>query len=73
MIIKPGKGGIKTAVPLRQAQDAVEMVLSKPHLATFETNVIVICHGQYMETGGWYLEDFPTGSTRKLSPYETPP
>jgi hypothetical protein len=49
------------------AQDAIEALLATLTGDTFETNVIVICHGQYMD-----LPDgkkmFPQGVGQKLSP-----
>ena len=49
------------------AQDSIESVLAHITSSTFRTNIIVICHGQYME-----LPDgkkiFPQGVGQKLSP-----
>ncbi len=69
MIIKPGKSGEKDGRAVYgQAQDAVEMVLANLTSATFETNVIVICHGQYMEQPDGTSKIFPQGVGQKLSP-----
>ena len=69
MIIKPGKSGDKDGRAVYgQAQDAVEMVLANLTSATFGTNVIVICHGQYMEQADGTLKIFPQGVGQKLSP-----
>jgi len=69
MIIKPGKSGEKDGRAVYGlAQDAVEMVLANLTSATFETNVIVICHGQYMEQPDGISKIFPQGVGQKLSP-----
>jgi hypothetical protein len=67
-MIKPGKSGeVDGRAIYGQSQDAIEMVLANLTSSTFETNVIVICHGMYME-----LPDgqkiFPQGVGQKLSP-----
>jgi hypothetical protein len=51
-----------------QAQDAVEMVLAGLTGDSFETNVIVICHGVYMSQEDGKTKIFPQGVGQKLSP-----
>src|SRR5216684_310394 len=51
-----------------QAQDAVEMVLANLTSDTFETNVIVVCHGVYMSMEDGKTKIFPQGVGQKLSP-----
>jgi len=66
---KPGKSGeVDGRAVYGQAQDAVEMVLSNLTSDTFKTNVIVICHGQYMELPDGTSKIFPQGVGQKLSP-----
>src|SRR6266481_4019570 len=68
-IAKPGKSGeVDGRAIYGQAQDAVEMVLSNLTSKTFQTNVIVICHGQYMELPDKTSKIFPQGVGQKLSP-----
>lgn len=50
------------------AQDAVEMVLANLTSAKFQTNVIVICHGMYMDMPDQTKKIFPQGVGQKLSP-----
>jgi hypothetical protein len=50
------------------AQRAVEMVLANLTSATFDTNVIVICHGVYQELPDGTTKIFPSGLGQKLSP-----
>lgn len=50
------------------AQDAVENTLALLTSETFRTNVIVICHGQYMELGDKTTKIFPQGVGKALSP-----
>jgi hypothetical protein len=50
------------------AQDAVEMVLANLTSAAFRTNVIVVCHGVYMEMPDKTKKIFPQGVGQKLSP-----
>lgn len=50
------------------AQDAVENVLAMLTSRTFETNVIVICHGLYMDLPDGTKKIFPQGVGQKLSP-----
>lgn len=50
------------------AQDAVETVLATLTSRTFETNVIVICHGTYMDQPDGTTKIFPQGVGQKLSP-----
>lgn len=70
MIAKPGKssGEVDGRAIYGQAQDAVEMVLANLTSNTFETNVIVICHGQYMQLPDGSSKIFPQGVGQKLSP-----
>ncbi len=68
-IAKGGKSGeVDGRAIYGQAQDAVEMVLSNLTSKTFQTNVIVICHGQYMELPDKTSKIFPQGVGQKLSP-----
>lgn len=50
------------------AQDAVENVLATFTSPNFETNVIVICHGIYMDLEDGTRKIFPQGVGQKLSP-----
>jgi hypothetical protein len=50
------------------AQDAVEGVLAGLTSKSFETNVIVIAHGQYMDLPDGTMKIFPQGVGKKLSP-----
>lgn len=50
------------------AQDAVENVLATLTSEAFRTNVIVICHGQYMELADKTTKIFPQGVGKALSP-----
>lgn len=50
------------------AQDAVESVLANLTGEKFATNVIVICHGQYMDMPDQTKKIFPQGVGQKLSP-----
>lgn len=50
------------------AQDAVEMVLANLTSDRFGTNVIVICHGMYMDMPDQTKKIFPQGVGQKLSP-----
>lgn len=50
------------------AQDAVENTLAMMTSDTFGTNVIVICHGQYMELPDKTQKIFPQGVGKALSP-----
>jgi hypothetical protein len=50
------------------AQDAAEMVLANLTSATFQTNVIVIAHGVYMDLADGTRKIFPQGVGQKLSP-----
>lgn len=68
-LIKPGKSGeFDGRAVYGNAQDAVEMVLANLTSTTFETNVIVICHGQYMELEDKTRKIYPQGVGQKLSP-----
>jgi formaldehyde-activating enzyme involved in methanogenesis len=50
------------------AQDAVESVLANLTGDNFATNVIVICHGTYMDLPDQTKKIFPQGVGQKLSP-----
>ena len=50
------------------AQDAVEKLLAYITSAYFETNVIVMCHGLYMDLPDGTRKIFPQGVGQKLSP-----
>lgn len=50
------------------AQDAVESMLAGLTSDAFETNVIVICHGTYMDLPDGTKKIFPQGVGQKLSP-----
>lgn len=50
------------------AQDAVENVLASLTSPGFRTNVIVICHGVYMQQPDGVEKIFPQGVGQKLSP-----
>lgn len=52
----------------KDAQDAIESMLAMLTSKTFETNVIVICHGLYMELEDGTTKIFPQGVGAKLSP-----
>jgi hypothetical protein len=68
-MMKPGRSGeVDGRAVYGQAQDAVEMVLANLTSVSFETNVIVVCHGQYMEQGDGTKKIFPQGVGQKLSP-----
>lgn len=68
-LVTPGKSGEKD---LRQAygnaQDAIENTLAALTSSSFECNVIVICHGQYMDLPDGTTKIFPQGVGQKLSP-----
>jgi len=68
LMFAPGVGEIDGRAVYGQAQDAVEMVLSNLTSKTFQTNVIVVCHGQYMELPDKTSKIFPQGVGQKLSP-----
>jgi len=68
-IAKPGKSGdYDGRAVYGAAQDAVEMVLANLTSAAFKTNVIVICHGLYMDLPDGTKKIFPQGVGQKLSP-----
>lgn len=50
------------------AQDAVENFLATLTSDNFKTNVIVICHGQFMEQADGTTKIFPQGVGKALSP-----
>lgn len=69
MLTPKGKSGQYDARAVYgSAQDAVEKVLATITSPNFETNVIVICHGQYMELEDGKTKIFPQGVGQKLSP-----
>lgn len=66
---KPGKSGeVDGRAIYGAAQDAVEMVLANLTSKSFETNVIVVCHGVYMDLPDGTKKIFPQGVGQKLSP-----
>lgn len=68
-ITRAGKSGeIDLRAVYGAAQDSVEMVLSNLTSAAFGTNVIVICHGMYMDLPDQTKKIFPQGVGQKLSP-----
>lgn len=68
-IAKPGRSGETDPRAIYgSAQDATEMVLSNLTAETFKTNVIVICHGIYMDLPDQTKKIFPQGVGQKLSP-----
>jgi len=50
------------------AQDAIENVLAGITASSYNTNVIVICHGLYMDLPNGQTKLFPQGVGQKLSP-----
>lgn len=52
----------------KDSQDAVEDVLATLTSRSFETNVIVVCHGLYMDQADGTTKIFPQGVGQKLSP-----
>lgn len=68
-MIKPGKSGeVDGRAIYGQAQDGIEMLLAGLTSDSFEANVIVICHGQYMSMDDGKTKIFPQGVGQKLSP-----
>ncbi len=68
-MMKPGKSGeIDGRAVYGAAQDAVESVLANLTGDAFATNVIVICHGTYMDMPDQTKKIFPQGVGQKLSP-----
>lgn len=64
-----GKSGDKDARAVYgNAQDGVESVLGMLTSSSFATNVIVVCHGLYMELPDKTTKIFPQGVGQKLSP-----
>jgi len=64
-----GKGGVADGrATYGDAQDAVEKALALLTGKTFRTNVIVICHGTYMDLPDGTKKIFPQGVGQKLSP-----
>lgn len=68
MLTPKGKSGMyDDRAVYRMAQEGVEKVLATITSPTFETNVIVICHGMYLDEDG-KTKIFPQGVGQKLSP-----
>lgn len=68
-MMKPGRSGeIDGRAVYGAAQDAVESVLANLTSDAFGTNVIVICHGVYMDLPDQTKKIFPQGVGQKLSP-----
>lgn len=68
-IASVGKSGEKDGRAVYgDAQDAVESTLAHLTSASFTCNVIVICHGQYMDLPDGTKKLFPQGVGQKLSP-----
>jgi hypothetical protein len=68
-IARPGKSGeVDNRSIYKDAQDAIEMVLSNLTSAAFETNVIVIAHVAYLNQPDGSFKGFPQGVGQKLSP-----
>lgn len=64
-----GKGGESDPrATYGDAQDAVESFLAGLTSVNYETNVIVVCHGQYMELPDKTTKIFPQGVGKALSP-----
>ena len=63
-----GSGERNYQVIYGNAQDDVEKQLANLTSPGFETNVIVICHGQYMERPDGTTQIFPQGVGKALSP-----
>lgn len=62
------KGGTDKRATFFDAQNAIEDVLATLTSKSFETNVIVICHGLYMDQADGTTKIFPQGVGQKLSP-----
>lgn len=68
-LIPSGKSGDKDLrAAYGMAQDAVENTLAMLTSPLFATNVIVICHGVYMDLPDGTKKIFPQGVGQKLSP-----
>lgn len=68
-LVPAGKSGEKDLrAAYGMAQDAVENTLALLTSPLFKTNVIVICHGTYMELPDKTTKIFPQGVGQKLSP-----
>jgi hypothetical protein len=68
-LIPAGKSGEKDLrAAYGMAQDAVENTLALLTSPNFHTNVIVICHGTYIELPDKTTKIFPQGVGQKLSP-----
>lgn len=63
-----GEKGKDSRMTYGDAQDAVENVLALLTSKRFATNVIVICHGTYMDMPDGTKKIFPQGVGQKLSP-----
>lgn len=62
------KGGTDKRATFFDAQNAVEDVLATLTGKTFQTNVVVVCHGIYMDQPDGTTKIFPQGVGQKLSP-----
>lgn len=62
------KGGTDKRATFFDAQNAVEDVLASLTSKSFQTNVIVVCHGVYMNLADGTTKIFPQGVGQKLSP-----
>lgn len=65
---KGASGASDPRMTYGDAQDAVESMLAGLTSSSFETNVIVICHGTYMDLPSGEKKIFPQGVGQKLSP-----
>jgi AAA domain-containing protein len=64
-----GKGGeADTRATYGDAQDAVEYLLASLTSASFQTNVLVICHVAYLDLPDGTKKGFPQGVGKALSP-----
>lgn len=68
LAVKGKSGEFDARAVYGDAQDAVESCLAMLTSDTFETNVIMICHGMYMDLPGGEKKIFPQGVGQKLSP-----
>lgn len=68
-IIPPGKSGdFDGRAVYGNAQDDVERLIGMLTSKSFGTNVIIICHGTYMDLPDGTTKIFPQGVGKKLSP-----
>lgn len=69
VVTPKGKGGTEDGFAIyRNAQDDVEKQLAELTAPRFKTNVIVICHGKYMDMPDGTKKIFPQGIGKALSP-----